>query len=398
MAAPGAKSSSPLVLVCGDDNFAVSQRARQLYEGWSKELGGTDHEVIDAQAANSNEALKAVGRLRESLYTLPFFGTGKAVWFKNCNFLADERMASAQSVTEALTDLGTDLKAFSWTEPVKVCLVISSTAVDKRKSFYKTLDKIGKVEALHTLSIEDKDWADSADQIARKRLAVLGKSAEEEALAELIARVGPNQQQLESELEKICLYIGNRPTITLKDVSAVTIRNKNARAFAVGDALGDRKLPILLKRLDEELWEVKLDSKKSEIGLLYGLISKVRSMLLMKEVVREGHMKRGSDYNRFKADLDRIPQDQMPNDKRFNPKAIHPFVLFRSYNQMNNYTQEELLRAMELLFQANRQLVSSGMDESLVLQQTIIQIASGGPSAPGQPSKSPAGMVRSLAS
>jgi hypothetical protein len=44
-----AKSPS-LALVCGDDEFAVKQRAKQLYQQWCDELGGMDHEIIDASA------------------------------------------------------------------------------------------------------------------------------------------------------------------------------------------------------------------------------------------------------------------------------------------------------------------------------------------------------------
>jgi len=77
-----AAQSNPLALVCGDDDFAVKQRAKQLYEKWSAELGGMDHEIIEATAANSGDALKALGKLRESLQTLPFFGSGKVIWLR----------------------------------------------------------------------------------------------------------------------------------------------------------------------------------------------------------------------------------------------------------------------------------------------------------------------------
>ena len=112
-----------------------------------------------------------------------------------------------------------------------------------------------------------------------------------------------------------------------------------ARAFALGDALGDRDLPRLLRCLDEELWEVKLDPKRSEIGLLYGLISKVRAMLMLKEMLREGWIKPESDYNRFKAQLERVPADQLPADKRFNPLALNPYVLFKALPQARRYSE-----------------------------------------------------------
>lgn len=100
---PAAASSvAPVVLVHGDDEFAVKQRARQLYQEWCAELGGMDHEILDAQVGNSGEALAVLGRLRESLQTLPFFGSAKAVWVQNCSFLGDERTASTQAVSESL--------------------------------------------------------------------------------------------------------------------------------------------------------------------------------------------------------------------------------------------------------------------------------------------------------
>ncbi len=253
-------------------------------------------------------------------------------------------------------------------------LLISAGKVDKRKVFYKTLDKLGTVEILAGWSAEDRDWANQAEAWGRKALRARGKEISEEALAELISRVGPNARQLDNEVEKLSLFVGERQAIEMQDVAAICTRNKTARAFALGDALGDRDLPRLLSRLDEELWEVKLDPQKSEIGLLYGLIGKVRAMILLKEMLREGWVKPEGDYNRFKAQLERVPADQFPEDKRFNPLAINPYVLFRALPQVKRYSQAELIRAMDLLLQCNRRLVSSGLDESLVLQQTLVQI------------------------
>jgi len=365
------QQSTSLALICGDDDFAVKQRAKEIYQQWTEELGGMDHEIIDASVANSGEALRALGKLREGLQTLPFFGSGKVVWLKDCNFLGDERAASAQSVTENLAELAQEFKEFSFDN---VRLLISAGKVDKRKVFYKAVDKLGKVESFAGLSLDDRDWADKAESSARKAIRSRGKDISDEALAELISRVGPNARQLDNEIEKLSLYVGDRKEIEFADVAAICSRNKMARAFALGDALGDRDLPRLLSRLDEELWEVKLDPSKSEIGLLYGLISKVRAMILLKEMLREGWVKPDMDYYRFKAQLERVPADQLPQDRRFNPLSLNPYVLFKALPQAKRYSQAELIQAMEILFQCNQRLVSSGLDEALVLQQALVQI------------------------
>jgi hypothetical protein len=85
---PAAPSTAPVCLVHGDDDYTVKQRARQLYQQWSAELGGMDHEVIDALVSNSGEALKALGRLREALQTLPFLEAGKPSGFRTAAFSA----------------------------------------------------------------------------------------------------------------------------------------------------------------------------------------------------------------------------------------------------------------------------------------------------------------------
>jgi DNA polymerase III subunit delta len=367
-------ATAPLVLIHGDDEFAVKQRARQLYQQWSADLGGMDHEIIDAQVSNSGEALKALGRLREALNTLPFFGGGKAIWLQNCNFLGDERAASAQAVTESLGDLTQELKSFRWEN---VRLLISAGKVDKRKAFYKALEKLGKVETYAAWSIDDKNWVGEAETLAIKALKGRGKEILDEGLAELIESVGPNSRELANEVEKLSLYVGERKQITPEDVASVVTRNKQARAFALGDALGDRDLPRLLRTLDEELWSMKFDSQRSEIGLLYGLISKVRAMIFLKEMVREGWVKPDVDYSRFKAQLERVPSDKLPEDKRFNPLATNPYVLYKALPQAKRYSTEELVRAMELLLDCNRRLIFSNLDESLVLQQTLVQIVRG---------------------
>ena len=182
-------------------------------------------------------------------------------------------------------------------------------------------------------------------------------------------------RQLNNEIEKLALYLGARADIDVGDVTTMVTRNKQARAFALGDALGDRDLPRLLRRLDEELWEMKFDRQKSEIGLLYGLITKVRAMIFLKEMLREGWLGQEVDYGRFKARLERIPSTALPEDKRFNPLAMNPYVLFKAMPATRQYSIDELVRAMDLLLACNQQLIFSQQDEAIVLQRTLMRIA-----------------------
>ena len=374
MPPPAASSAGPVLLVWGEDEFAVKRRARQVFQEWTAAAGGMDHETIDASVANSGEALKALGRLREALQTLPFFGGSKVIWFQDCSFLGDDRTGGAAAVTGTLAELAQELKAFTWDN---VRLLVSAGKVDKRKTFFKTLEKIGAVETFAGWSVEDRDWEAQAEDYVRSEVRARKKRISEEALAQLVASVGPNARQLGSEAEKLTLYVGDREEIELGDVETIATRNKQARAFALGDALGDRDLPRLLRTLDAELWGLQFDKQKSEIGLLYGIISKVRALLLLKEMLRHGWVKPEGDYARFKAQLERVPAAALPADKRFNPLALNPYVLFKALPQARRYTTAELVRALELLLACNQRLVSSGLDGAFVLQQALVQIVGG---------------------
>jgi DNA polymerase III delta subunit len=116
--------------------------------------------------------------------------------------------------------------------------------------------------------------------------------------------------------------------------------------------------------------------------LLYGLVTKVRVLIVLKEMLQAGWLKVEADYHRFKAQLEKIPAAQLPGDKRFNPLAMNPYVLFKALPQAGRYDRAELIQAMDLLLECNQRLVSRNLDEALVLQQTLVQIVKGAEAAP----------------
>jgi len=362
--------TEPLCLIFGDEDFLVRDRARQVYDGWCAEAGGEDHEIIDGTARNAAEALDALAKLNEAVQTLPFFGGAKVVWLRDTNFLGDERTASSRDVTDRLNGLAKGWETFDW-QGVRV--LISAGKVDKRKTFFKKAKKIGAVE---DLSVADKERGSRAALIVRQRLAELGKKIAAHVADELVLLAGTNLQQLHSEAAKLAAFVGERGEVTRQDVHAIATRTRQAKAFALADALGERNLPKLLRVLDEELWEVKLDSKKSPIALLYGLISKVRTMIFLRELLRLKWIRAGGGYPQFKSQLEAIPDDRLPGDRKFNPKAMHPYMLFNALGHARQYSEAELTKAMDILLRCNRQLVSSSTDDTLLLQQAVVQIVS----------------------
>jgi len=365
--------TTPIMLIGGDDDFAIQQRARQVWDSWCKAAGGMDHDVFDGTASNGMEALTALNRVRESLQTLPFFGGPKRVWLQGATFLADDRTSSSKDVTEALARFSDELRRFDWKG---VRLLISALKPDRRRAFFKTFEQRGVVELFNTVSVDDNDWATKVESEALRLFKGLGRSIDDDALQELVLRNGTGLRSLNNEVEKLHLHSLGNERITLGDVEAVVCRQKSAQSFALAEALGDRNLSAALHRLDEELWEIraKVDKSKSEIGLLYGLISKVRNLLLIRELLDGGFVRPNTAPYALKPQLEAIPSEILPADKRYNPKLIHPYVLSKALRQAQNYRTPELVRGMELLLDANRDLVSSSADEARVLQRILVAI------------------------
>ena len=91
-------------------------------------------------------------------------------------------------------------------------------------------------------------------------------------------------------------------------------------------------------------------------------------------------LKPETDFNRFKTQLGRVPSAALPEDRKYNPLAANPYVLFRALAHSARYTRPELIQAMDLLLECNLNLISRNLDPSLLLQQTLIQIV-GSPAA-----------------
>lgn len=357
----------PVVLIYGSDDFLVKERARAIFNQWQKSANSVDCEIIDGEVDTQESALKSILKLFEAINTLPFFGSVRIVWLKDCNFLANNAKVSNEQIRTRLDELARAIKQIQWND---VRLVISANDVDKRRAIYRAISEVGKVECYDSLSLQTPDWEQKAIEYVDNLLAQNNKSADQTVLTELVNRVGPEIAILHSEVEKLIIYTAERKQITLKDVNAICSNNKLARAFAVADALGKRDLPSTLKYLDEEFWTLQFDKEKSEIGILYGIISKVRAMLVAKELLQERIVKPSANYYTFKNNVESSGLKTISNLK------IHPFVLYKACEDSKNYSREELIDAMRLLLKCNLDLVTTQQDKKRVIEQTLVKILS----------------------
>jgi DNA polymerase-3 subunit delta len=365
-----AKSQPPLQLVCGSEEYLVKENARRLAAALAPKGGGDFAvEIVDGMAANADEAVKAIYKTLDALNTLGFFASEKLVWLKDASFLGTDRTSEAKDVVAAVGNLAETLKKGL---PAGVTLLVSAGPVDKRRAFYKAFEKLGAVQVHDAIDpTRDRDWQDKVSDFISAHAKALDKAVSDDGVALLIELNGANLRQIETELEKLATYIGQRHTIEAADVRAVGSASRDAITWDLNDAVGERDLPRALRIMDRLLFQ-----GEEPIGLLFALASRIRQMLILRELIDRKAL-RPDNYPGVQAQLNRIPASvasQLPADKKLNPLLAHPFVVFKTLSQAARYTRPQLVRAMEWLLDTNRQLVTSALPKQLALEELVARI------------------------
>jgi DNA polymerase-3 subunit delta len=360
-----------MYLIGGSDEFSVKEAAAKLADMLApKNVGEFGVEVIDGAVANQDEALKVLGRLHEALNTVGFFGADKLVWLKSTNLLADDRAVTAEAVKEALTKLGESLKRGV---PEGVTLLISAIGLDKRRSLFLTLKKLADIQEFDAPEAGKRDGEEDIAEFVQTKVRAEGKRLSEAGYQAFRSLVEPNLREIANELEKLFLYVGKRTDITDADVRAICSASRQAVIWELVDALGARRLSVAIR-----LVEQMLEDGEAAMGILMMLVSQLRLTLLAKDLAQRKVLVPATGNfgaNNYVAALQRLPAEQTAHFPLTKEGAMpSPWRLYRCAVAAQNFTTDELIRAMGLLMEANRLLVSTQLDEKLVLEETIAKI------------------------
>jgi len=361
-----------IYLVGGSDEFSVKETARNLAETLAPKGGGEfATEIIDGGALNQDEALKILARVNEALNTIGLFGGGdKLVWLKNTNLLADERGVTAQAVKEALAELADQLKRGL---PDGVTLLISAIGCDRRKTLYKTIEKVGEARFFEAIG-EGKHGDEEISEFIQRRLRGERKTMTAAAFETFRQLVASDLREIANELEKLCIYVGKRGEITDGDVRAICSASRGAGDFELVNVLGERNLPRAIAVL-----ETMLDAGENAIGIVARLVGQFRLMLLAKDLMARDLIKvddsPGGGFPFVKA-FERMSEREAAHFPRTKEgKLPSAWRLYRCALAARNFNTAELIGAMDLLLEANLQLVSTQLGERLVLEEVIAKIA-----------------------
>ncbi|MBM3861225.1 MAG: DNA polymerase III subunit delta [Verrucomicrobia bacterium] len=356
-------------LIGGSDEFAIKEHAAALAAKLApKTAGEFGVETIEGDAANADEALKILGKVHEALQTVGFFGADKLVWLKNTNLFAPVT-PGGEATVEALNSLNDALKRGL---PGGVILLISALGFDKRRAVAKTIEKMAEKFFFDAPEAGKEEGEEKIEGFIRERLnAEKKRFANADAMDAFRGLVAPTLREIANELEKLCIYVGKRAEVTEADVRAICSASRQAVIWELVEAISQRNLPKAIGALEN-----LLDNEDSAIGIVMMLVTQFRLMILARDLVDRKVLRSSNRYSDYAfafkslpvAEKDHFPRTKegaFPNEWRFGRAAA----------AANNFSRAELVRAMDLLLEANLQLVSTQLDERLVLEETLTRIA-----------------------
>ncbi len=261
--------------------------------------------------------------------------------------------------------------------PPSAALVVTAEVVDERRSLYKKIDAMGFVVdcgARPKRAWDTQVSPEAARSKVREVVSAAGKRIEPEAMAGIIERTGASMRGLASELGKLMLYVGSRPTVTAADVAAVLSQSREANVFELTNAVTERdggRAMAALRSL--------LNQREPAPRILGMLAAEVRGLILARTVIDErlrGTFDGGMPFEVFRGRvLPELSKTQEGEDSavakllRLNP--------FRAYNMLKGAARipmAGLLGGLEALREADLSLKSSGQPEALLLEQLLIRL------------------------
>jgi DNA polymerase-3 subunit delta len=385
MPAAKSKASAQVYAVVGSDESEVKRVAAEHARRMAPAEGGEfASDIIDGVADSADQAATRIHQTIEALLTFPFFGGEKLVWLKNANFLADSVMGRAEAVTTALEKLAATV---SGGLPESTRFLLSAIDVDKRRSFYKGLGKLGKVEVFDKVDTGKSGWEEDAAALARERAEARGLNLDGEALELFTLSTGGDRRVMENELEKLDLYLSAGAATSdaePRDVPVAVVRelvplSRAGIVFELGNALAARDLSRSLGLLDQLLFQ-----GETPIGIiLVAIIPTVRSLLIVKDLMVRHKLTRPQQPFFFGKMLEKLPSEATAHLPRKKDGTVNTYALGLAAMHAHRYTMMELQTAFRASLEANIRLVTSSMDAEIVLGQLLIRIISSGLSTTG---------------
>lgn len=320
---------APVYLLVGEESYFIDETIQRIKDALGPE------EDIELSTFDLDEV--PVDEVINEADTIPFFSERKLIIAKNASFLkaTEKGKEKIDHDVKRLEEWLAHPSDFSVT-----VFIAPYEKLDERKKVTKMMKEHALVVQAETP--KEQDLAVWIQGLVKAQ----GKTITQEALEFLVTMVGPNMLQLQMEIEKMSLYLGETGEITqglVEDLVAKTLEQdafKMLNAYFAHDHVGALSIYHDLLR------------QKQEPIMLVGLLaSNVRTMSNVFYLQKKGYH----------------PQQIAKNLK------IHPYRVKLMVEQRNRPSEESLLKALYQLAEVDMQLKTAGGNRERYLELFLLR-------------------------
>ena len=241
-------------------------------------------------------------------------------------------------------------------------LLLTAVQVDRRTRLYKRFEEIGAV--LYLGLERDRSGKINRENLlefVNQRLGQSGKNVEPQAREMILARAGDELRGLQQELDKLVLFVGERPAIRAGDVENIFADQGEGWIFDLTRAIGERDAAGALSQLARLLAQ-----GEHPLRLLGTVAAEVRRLLSARQLLETDLARvwrRGMSYQQFQQNV--LPQGA-PLLTR------NPYADYMCFQRAERFSLADLRAYMEGNFDADLRLKSSGGQARLVLEKLLL--------------------------
>ena len=343
-------------IISGNDDFSRKKRAREL----ALQLGGADFDDPGIEIITSDTDTVKVEELAvpfiEAVQTPPFLSPRKLVWMKN---FPDFELLSKSGTGEML------LGVLCETLPDEVDIIMDGPGLDMRKSYAKTLKSSNaRIELFQMPQSGDRNYTESRRQTLESLAASAGKQFDPQAVQYLLETVGGSSANLANEVEKLVLYTGDAPRITLADCEAITSRTPEAVGWEFTSAVTEGNLLRALKLLD------LLFIKDSDvIPLLASLSNEYQRYSKLIPAMRELGVTHATPRS-----FDNLPADVKSRFPENPLLKCHPYRAYKMCEAAQKLGGFKIAEKLAAIRDASCAAVSGNGDSRILIEQLVLKL------------------------
>jgi DNA polymerase-3 subunit delta len=240
-------------------------------------------------------------------------------------------------------------------------LLMTAIQVDRRTRLYKRLEEIGA--ALNMELERDRGGKISRETLIEfidQRLRQAGKSIEPRAREMILARAGHELRGFAQELEKLLLYVGDRPSIQARDIATIVADQGEGWIFDLTRSIADRNVAASLSQLGRLLAQ-----GEHPLKLLGTLAGEVRKLIAARQLIDTelSGWHRGMNYQQFQKSVLKQGAALLTRN---------PYADYMCFQRADHFFLDELIVFMRRIFEADLRLKSTGSNPRLLMERLVL--------------------------